>query len=158
MAGVIKRKKAEKERQKQKKHQKPFQPLLSLRAVIWDLLPFLSSCSRFSKLGLSSEEGIRDLRASVTTARPSPGGRLAFPGKGLTKPWNCCECTPNMDSGANPSWLRAQRFLGILWEKGGVIKESEYPEEPRGNLSTLWAGRGGAFTLKRNLRRQSFIS
>lgn len=157
MAGVIKKKKAEKERQKQKK-QKPFQPLLSLRAVIWDLLPFLSSCSRFSKLGLSSEGGIWDLRASVTTARPSPGGRLAFPGKGADKAMELLRMHPKYRFRSKPELAEGSAVLGILWEKGGVIKESEYPEGPRGNLSTLWAGRGGAFALKRNLRRQSFIS
>lgn len=41
--------------------------------VIWDLLSFLSFPCHFSKLGLSSEGGIRDFRAWVTTADPDLG-------------------------------------------------------------------------------------
>lgn len=98
------------------------------------------------------------MRASVTTARPSPGVRLAFPGKGADKAMELLRMHPKYGFRSKPELAEGSAVLGILWEKGGVIKESEYPEEPRGNLSTLWAGRGGAFTLKRNLRRQSFIS
>lgn len=57
---VVKKKSRKKE---SKGKEKPFQPTLSLKTVIWDLLFFLSFPPHFSKLGLSSEGGIWDFRA-----------------------------------------------------------------------------------------------
>lgn len=87
-----------------------------------------------------------------------PRGLDGIPGKGADKAMELLRMHPKYGFRSKPELAEGSAVLGILWGKGGVIKESEYPEEPRGNLSTLWAGRGGAFTLKRNLRRQSFIS
>lgn len=57
---VVKKKGRKKEAKGKKK---PFQPILFLKTVIWDLLFFLSFPPHFSKLGLSSQGGIWDFRA-----------------------------------------------------------------------------------------------
>lgn len=137
---AVKKKKAEKERQKGKKRRNLFS-LYSLKTVIWDLLSSLSSCSHFPKLGLSSGRGIWDLRW------PSPSQQEGIPRNEAGNVMELLGIHPKNGS-------RSKARLGegsALWGFAGR-RELLLSGSPK--TSAL----SGTCTLKRNLRKQSFIS
>lgn len=166
--------------------EKPFQPVLSLKTVIWDLLFFLSFPPHFFKAGVKFRGRNLGLQGVGDHRRPRPGGlsELWCPPSWLALPvtavvrnradkviillHDCCELSKvrgapqNTDAGAKDELTARSAVLGSRRELAGrrnALSINSYIHRSRmQNLSTLSAGHSGTFILKRNLRRQSFIS